>query len=85
MKRAGSTKTITISMDIEIARFAEREAKKRCDGNVSQFFGILLQEARRLAAMDRVLASAGHKPLSDAELDVLRKEVAPYARRKRAA
>jgi hypothetical protein len=83
MRRSGKTKTVTISIDVQAARFAAREAKKHCRGNVSQFFGILLSEAQRFAAMDRVLAGSGHAAMTEEELFALRREVAPG--RKRAA
>jgi hypothetical protein len=87
MARIGKTKTITISIGHESAKFVEQEAKRRCDGNVSHFFGLLVAEAARLAAMDRVLDSSGHRRLTEEELQALRKEVssAPSARKRRAA
>lgn len=87
MRRAGKTKTITISVDIAAEKFVRKEAARLYDGNVSQLIAVLLREAERFAAMDRVIATSGHTRPTDAELDALRAEVAgkPPKRKRRAA
>jgi hypothetical protein len=87
MARAGKTKTLTISLDASAEKFVREEAARRYDGNVSRFFAALIREAERLAAMDRVLATSGHPPATERELDALRAEIAgkPTRRKRRAA
>jgi hypothetical protein len=87
MRRAGRTKTLTISVDVAAEKFVRKEADRLYGGNVSQLFAALLREAERFAAMDRVIASSGHARPTDAELDALRTEVAgkPPKRKRRAA
>jgi len=83
MRRAGNTKTITISIDAAAESFVRKEADRLYGGNVSQLFAELLREAERFAAMDRVIASSGHPRATDAELDALRAEVAGKAPKRR--
>ncbi len=87
MGRAGKTKTLTISVDAAAERFVRKEAARLHGGNVSQLFAVLLREAERLAAMERVIAGAGHPRPTDPELDALRAEVSgkPPKRRRHAA
>lgn len=87
MARPGKTKTLTISVDAAAERFVRKEAERLYGGNVSQLFAELLREAERFAAIERVLASSGHPPLTEEELDALRAEVAgkPRKRKRRAA
>lgn len=87
MRRAGKTKTLTISLDAAAEKFVRKEAVRRYDGNVSQLFAELLRDAARFAAMDRVIASSGHSRPTEMELDGLRAEVAGKLpkRRRRAA
>jgi hypothetical protein len=85
--RAGKTKTLTISVDAAAERFVRKEAERLYDGNVSQLFAALLREAERFAAMERLITTSGHPRPTDAELDLLRAEVAGKRpkRRRRAA
>lgn len=85
MRRAGKTRTLTISVDVEAEKFVREEAKRLFNGNVSQLFAAILRDAERFAAMDRVIAVSGHPRPTAAELAELRAEVAGKPKRKRRA
>jgi hypothetical protein len=92
MKRAryGKTRTLSISVDPETDRILHEEAKAHFGGNVSKLVGAIAREARRKAALERILEWTGYDRLTAAERQAIaegiRAELAaqpPVRRRKR--
>ncbi len=88
-KRAGKTRTKSISVDAETSKILEAEAKRHYRGNVSQLICALAKEAQRKAAFDWILAWYGGPRMTDDERDALLAEIdgkpAPKKKRTKSA
>lgn len=74
-KRAGRTKTFSISVDEKTRKLLKAEAARHFDGNVSAVVADLAKEIERRNATERVLAWLGADALTDQRREEIDKEL----------
>jgi post-segregation antitoxin (ccd killing protein) len=84
-RRPGKTSTVSISVDDETQAILRSEAERSYGGNVSALVAAIAKEAKRLGALDWLLANSGASPMSPKERRALLSEIdGKRPRRKRA-
>lgn len=87
-KRAGKTRTFSISVDEETQKVLRQEAARSYGGNVSALVSAIAKEAKRQAALDWLLQRADTSRISDDERARFLSEidgVSPSTKRRRRA
>jgi len=82
-RRAGSTSTVSISVDAETRSILKAEARRRYGGNVSALITAIAKEAKRQNALEWLLAVSGSPRFTDTERDALLAEIDGKERVKR--
>ncbi len=74
-RRAGTTTTLSISVDRETEAILRAEAKRSYGGNVSALVAAVAKEAKRQGALDWLLEASGSPRMSDDQREALLAEI----------
>jgi hypothetical protein len=75
VSRYGKTRTLSISVDATTDRILKEEAKAHFGGNVSKLVSAIALEARRAAAVNRIVEWSGYTQLSNVERDEIETKI----------